>query len=291
MKYMLLVLSTLLLLVSHKSHGFTHQSLPHIYYVSFPAMTPDGELTVSGQYRVPRRQDTSNPMPAVVIVHSSGGVDSTGGWYAQSLNDSGIATLEIDLWSPRGYGGGTDDRPDSVQETLPDVFGALSYLANRTEIDATKIGLIGFSWGGVAAMLSATQPYYDLMGDGVNQFAGFVAHYPLCWTYNTILPGFEFTQLTGQPILIQVGSEDDYEDDPKSCKRFVRQLPNKIKKHIKVVTYRGAHHGWDRLEPALNVFDPFGYQGRGGLVDIAPNYFAAIKSKHKVNKFFNKLFK
>lgn len=266
------------------------ESLPHIYYVSFPVTTITGTLTVSGQYRLPRRT-INTPIPAVVIVHTSGGIDSTGGYYTEALNEIGIATLEIDMWSPRGHGGGTSDRPDTVQETIPDAFAALAYLAALPEIDSERIGLLGFSWGGVVTMLSATQQYYDLMGDGIHRFAGSVAHYPICWVYNhPIIPGFEVDQLVGQPVMIQVGAHDDYEADPSSCQTFVDSLPAQTKSLIQLNTYRHAHHAWDRLEPALSVFDQFGHRGVGGIVDLIPNRSIAKRSRQEVKRFFKRIF-
>ena len=290
MKYIQLLFLTLLFLVSSNSYSHGKKNvLPHIYYVNFPVYTPTGSLTLSAQYRVPR-QTVPNPMPAVVIIHNSGGIDSTGSFYAKGLNKMGIATLEIDMWSPRGYLGGTADRPDTVQETIPDAYAALAYLANRPEIDASNIGLLGFSWGGVVTMLAATQPYYDLMGDGVNQFAGFAAHYPLCWAYNhPFIPGFEFNQLVGKRVLIQVGAKDDYESDPWSCENFVDSLPVEVQALVELKTYRNAHHGWDRLEQRIRVYDPFGDRGQGSMVDLIPNKGIAKKSRRRINHFFEEV--
>jgi len=284
--FKLLLLTSLLILSTHLLAQHRKPQLPHIYYVSFPVYTPIESLTVSAQYRVPRGPQ-SQPLPAVIIIHSSGGVDSTGNWYAQGLNRLGIATLEIDMWSARELGGGTNDRPQTLQETMPDAYAALAYLASRPEIDANKIGLMGFSWGAVVTMLASTQPYYDLMGDGSNQFASFVAHYPLCWLYNhPQIAGFEYNQLVGKRVLIQVGAKDDYEADKKSCTNFVTSLSDEMQDLIQVKVYQGAHHGWDRLEQKITVFDQFGNRGQGAMVDLIPNQGIAIQSRRRVGAFF-----
>ncbi len=41
-------------------------------------------------------------VPAVLILHGSGGVDGRGAFYAQALQDAGIATLEITMFRPAG---------------------------------------------------------------------------------------------------------------------------------------------------------------------------------------------
>lgn len=78
-------------------------SVPTISYVSFqsPNLLPPGDpLTISGQLRIPIAQE---PIPAVVVLHGSAGLDSRGKLYTEALNDVGIATLEIDMWAARGY--------------------------------------------------------------------------------------------------------------------------------------------------------------------------------------------
>ncbi len=59
---------------------------------------------------------------------------------------SGISSLEIDMWAPRGLKGGLD-RPKSVADTFPDVFGAFRYLTTRPEFDALRIGVHGLLLG------------------------------------------------------------------------------------------------------------------------------------------------
>lgn len=84
------------------------------------------------------------------IAHGSSGVDSRGPYYAAQLNRAGIATLEIDMWAPRGLVGGAAGRPRTIAETLPDAFGGLKMLAADSRIDPKRIGIMGFSWVGSA---------------------------------------------------------------------------------------------------------------------------------------------
>lgn len=262
--------------------------LPHIYYVNIPVQTLEGVGQVSAQFRLPRTE-SSSPIPAVVILHSSGGVDSTGKYYAKALNNSGIATLELDLWGARGLLGGTVDRPASPLETLPDALAALHYLVQREEIDAERIGVIGFSWGGVLSMLTATEQYMSMTG-APYRFAGHVAHYPLCWLYNNpYAPGFEFSDLTGAPVMIQTGTRDDY-DQPETCPLMVSNLPEADRELVNLKVYRNAYHAWDRLEPELLVTDDASHLGTGGDVLLSPNRKIAMKSRRKVVRFFEQLF-
>ena len=72
----------------------------------------------------------------------------------QALGEANVATLELDQWSPRGLAGGSEGRPRTVHETLPDLYGARAYLAAHPRIDAARIGAMGFSFGGVACISS-----------------------------------------------------------------------------------------------------------------------------------------
>lgn len=261
---------------------------PRISYVTFPNASQERPLTIAGQLRVPMRDEN---VPAVVIVHGTNGVDSRGSYHAEALNDAGFATLELDMWSPRGLSGGAgpNGRPQGVPETLPDAYGALRYLASRAGIDAQRIGITGFSWGGVVSMLTATRPYSDLhMGDNPLRFAAHAPFYPICWGYNKI-PGYEFAELTGAPVFIQSGDCDAY-DEPDSCTRLVSSLPEQTRREVTVTMYAEAMHGFNRLEPAQIVNDPFSHLGRGGEVRFEANPDAAARSRQATVEFFKRAF-
>ena len=260
--------------------------LPFISYISIPVKTETESWLLSAQFRQPKLA-TSSPLPAVIILHSSAGVDKTGSFYASALNRAGIATLEVDLWGARNLQGGSANRPSSPQETLPDVFASLAYLAQNPNIDSTRIGVIGFSWGGVLSLLTATEQYMSMAGMPY-RFAGHVAHYPVCWLFNNV-PGFELSGLTGSPVMIQTGDRDDY-DLPETCPLLAANLAEQDKAFVQVKVYPRAYHAWDRLEPKLVVEDPYANLGQGGEVTLAPNYMAAYKSRYKVVKFFKGLF-
>lgn len=264
------------------------RSLPRVSYVTFPNVSQERPLTIAAQMRVPA---CAGNVPAVVVVHGTSGVDSRGSYHAQALNDAGIATLELDMWSPRGLNGGTEPggRPESVPETLPDAYGALLYLASRPWIDPQRIGITGFSWGGVVSMLTATRPYSDLyMGANPLRFAAHAPFYPVCWGYNRI-PGYEFAELTGAPVFIQSGECDAY-DEPGSCTDLVNGLPEQARRRVTVTMYPEATHGFNRLEPAQTVSDPYAHLGQGGEVRLEANPDAAARSRQATVDFFQHAF-
>ena len=238
-------------------------------------------LSIPGVLTLPG--DGPAPRPAVLIVHGSSGPDSRGPSYARELRDAGFVTLEIDMWAARGLRGGLD-RPKTLHETLPDIFDAFRYLASRRQVDASRIGILGFSWGGVLSMLSATRAVSErFLGHGA-RFAAHAPLYPVCWLYNRA-PGFEFRELTGAPVFLQCGEADTY-DEPDTGARLARSVAEFAPGVLSVETYKGATHAFDRSEPEIVVNDPFAHLGKGGEVRFAYNAEAAALARANTRDFF-----
>jgi uncharacterized protein len=281
-----LLLCSLLMTSVYVEAKEAKQQLPHINYVNLPVQINESvSLDIGAQLRIPR--NLTEPAPAVILLHSSGGVDSTGQFYAKKFNKHGIVTLEVDMWGGRGLAGGGSDRPSSPHETLADAYTALAYLAQRPDVDPTKIAIMGFSWGGVVSMLTATNQF-DSAANLPFKFAAHIAHYPICYGYNQI-PGFEFNNLTGAPVLIQSAELDGY-DYPGACPVMVSQIPAADQALVEVVQYEGVQHTWDRLEPEIVVEDPFSNLGAGGLVTLSPDTKTAKKSRRKALRFLQSVF-
>jgi uncharacterized protein len=253
--------------------------------ITFQSLDPIKPLTVPAVLRIP--DYGPRPMPAVVIVHGSGGVDSRGVSYARELNNAGIATLEIDMWAARGITG-AENRPKTVPETLPDAYGAFSYLVTNPAIDSKRIGIMGFSWGGVVSMLTATKPYTNRYLGSEMKFAAHAPNYPVCWVYN-VVPGYEFKNFTGAPVFIQTGELDAY-DLPDTCLNLVRSLASVAPDLLSIKIYPGATHAFDRSEPAITIADPFSHLGKGGDVLFAPDPEAAKEARAATTSFFKSRF-
>jgi dienelactone hydrolase len=252
---------------------------------------PPGPLTVKGKLKLPVRFQwrkrcflPGKNLPAVVILHGSAGVDFRGDFYARAVNAAGIATLEIDMWEARGINGAAD-RPQAPIITYPDAFGALKFLSVHPNIGPDRIGVMGFSWGGAVTLASATELYANKFGGGL-RFSAHVAHYPICYAANSTIPGSEFYDLTGAPILIQIGEEDDYDNGSAPCFALRNSLVPEEQSMVEVISYEGAFHGWDRLEVPIKVEDPFSNRGLGGEVEIVPNATRAYEARNKVVRFF-----
>ncbi len=303
--YFLIVLLTIFITPSYarEDSECRYDPIPAISFIELQSLDltqrPPGPLTVKGKLSVPVKSYQSRRcylpkqgLPAVVILHGSNGVDSRGDFYARALNAEGIATLEIDMWEARGVTG-VANRPPLPFFTYPDAFAALTYLSSYPGIDPGRIGVMGFSWGGVVTMASATQRFATQFGGGL-RFKAHVAHYPICYAYNNPrIPRSEFggnasNPLTGAPILIQIGDEDGYDDGSARCLALKAALSTEEQRIVKVITYEGAFHAWDRLQVPITVADPFAHLGSGGTIELIPNVGQAYKSQEKAVRFFLK---
>jgi dienelactone hydrolase len=242
-------------------------------------------LTVAGKLSTPAQGD---PAPGVLICHGSDGVDGRGAFHAEALNAAGIATFEIDMWAARGVGRGAAARPRSVPETLPDAFAAAAFMARQPEIDAARIGILGFSWGGVVSLLTATRRWRDDLGAAAPPLVAHAAMYPVCWSYGTV-PGFSLDALTGEAILIQAGDADAY-DGPDGLDQLLARLPPASRALVRGITHKGAGHAFDRQGETKEINDPFAHKGKGGPVTMAFNAEAAAAAREMNVAFFREAF-
>ena len=280
---------------------------PPVRFVQFASpnlASTSTPLTIKGKLSMPAGPDRKqgcggkHSVPAVVILHGSSGIDARGDFYEAALNAAGIATLQIDMWEARGVTGGAN-RPAAPILTEPDAFSALAFLAAQPGIAADRIGVLGFSWGGVMSMAAAERLYAGMFGGG-RQFKAHVAHYPVCYAYNSTFPtlpppaqfGTQFLHLTGAPVLIQVGSSDDYDNGAGRCRALAQAVNPSNGNVVQVVEVPNAEHAWDRLMVPITVADPFGNEGsvfatgKVPSVTLAPNVEEAYAARERVARFF-----
>lgn len=252
--------------------------------VTFLAATRvDPEASVRAELRLP---ESPAKLPAVVIIHGSGGLfDRAGDDYIAALNKAGIATLQLNLF-PKG------GRPASPRLNLPHTYGSLIYLARHPRIDPARVGVMGFSWGGVLSIQSASSELNEIYTSGQYKFAAHLPLYPVCWSrqwemegHNKFYPTNIYKSVTGAPVHILAGEDDQY-DDSDSCPKFVQALPDTVRKYFAVTIYPGAGHSWDTHENR-NGIDPAAYKGRGGNVSHYRNDKAAAQSLAFAVKFFS----
>lgn len=217
--------------------------------VSFPSYTPqtihdirsgnwkvDG-VHISGDLSLP---DGTDPVPVVVVVHGSGHVDNLSEWNAllrDRLSRAGIAMFAIDSYSNRGISATTSNQGLlSKAARIVDAFQAFAFLRRHPRIDARRIGITGYSFGGIVSLLATDRKVSDVLAGHDRYFAASMPVYPSCMsTWRTPTP-------TPAPMLILAGEKDDY-TWAKYCVAFAERM-QKLGYPVSVKVYPDTHHNW-----------------------------------------------
>ena len=179
---------------------------------------------------------------AVLVVHTIGGYrEANEGYAAAELRKSGFATLTYDSFAARGTTGvAMSGSPGYLPAGVADAYAALRLLASEPKIDADRIAIVGFSFGGEVAHLTAFEPLRSALNPGQGRFAAHVAFYP-AGNFGVIA---ERGAYTGSPVLMLLGEKDDNLPVAKveSYLAYARAAGNPAP--IETVTYPGAYHAW-----------------------------------------------
>jgi len=151
-----------------------------------------GELRGGGYLAVP---DRPGPRPAVVVIHEAFGLNDNIKDICRRFADAGYVALAVDLFTDRNravcmtrYMAGL--LLGSVNRYgINDLKAALTYLAKSRDVDANRMGAIGFCMGGGFAIawactdsrLKAIAPFYSTNPrplDVVSRLCPVVGSYP-----------------------------------------------------------------------------------------------------------------
>lgn len=181
------------------------------------------------------------PYPALVIAHGSAGVQEKDAQrWVPLLNHMGIATFAVDSFKPRSISRSDDDQSVLDQSANDaDALSALKLLASDPRIDASRIGVMGFSRGGIVALETAIEPFRQGVIDNGLRFAAHIAFYPGCGLRYWRTP----SPLTGAPIMMALAENDDYVP-PRACIAYadaMKQAGQDVELHV----YAGAYHDFD----------------------------------------------
>jgi dienelactone hydrolase len=199
-----------------------------------------GTVTISANLVFP--DEKQDRYPAVVVVHTlSGYRDANEGYVAAELRKSGFATLTYDSFAARGTTGKTmSASPGYLPAGVTDAYAALRLLASEPRIDVDRIAIVGFSFGGEVAHLTAFERLRSALNPGPGRFAAHVAFYP-AGNLGVIA---ERGAYTGSPVLMLLGEKDDNLPVAKieSYLAYARAAGHPAP--IETVTYPGAYHAW-----------------------------------------------
>lgn len=206
--------------------------------VQFPSISPSEPVTLTGYLY---RPEGAGPFPAMVLLHTIGGLRPHVFNWAEWLKAEGYVALAVDSLSPRGLSGISlargQVRPPGVHKVVEDALGAIVYLRSLHFVDRERIGVMGWSYGAMAALQAARERYGQLALLYGGPFRGAVAFYPEC--------GY-LAEDTRIPILLLLGEADDW-TPPGLCVQVAKRL-QQAGQTISWTVYPEAHHGFDQAE-------------------------------------------
>lgn len=258
---------------------------------------------VWGELHVP--SNLTEKLPIVVLLHSNAGIVGVGDFYARALNSAGIATLEVDSFTPRGVRSGNDRSAPVLCDRLQDVWGAFVFLAKDERFNPKRIGVAGFSSGAAVAIMSGmgVRPARLARDNSIlpreQVYAAHFALYPACANImddhqrirSWINPGRpQNWGATHKPIHIVSGTSDDFEFNPKTdCLRMRQEFPE-VASQLTVRMVGGATHAFDWPNAPPPGFSPFAKAQTGGMVTMRYSADEAeIARKEMVEFFLEKL--
>jgi dienelactone hydrolase len=207
----------------------------------------DGKLVhIGAELRLP---PGTSRIPAVVLIHGSGGVGANVDMWAQELNAMGIAVLILDTFTGRGITQTITDQSQLASFSMVlDAYKGLELLSTHPRIDPQRIAVMGFSKGGFAAMYASMRRFQRMWGPANLEFAAYIPFYARCDT-----PYLEDENVSDHPIRFFHGGADDYV--PVAPTRVYVERLKRAGKDVQLVVYDGARHSFDNpLNPAVLSF-------------------------------------
>ncbi|MBV9347451.1 MAG: dienelactone hydrolase family protein [Pseudolabrys sp.] len=187
--------------------------------------------------------DGKPPFPAVVVLHGCNGIAPNTRVWARRLASWGYAALIIDSFTPRGFRNVcARGRDFSGQERAKDAFAGAAYLRTRPDIDAERIGVLGYSHGGWTALAASVRSIAE--ANGGKPFAAAVALYPNC---PPVAPPL------ASDVLILAAEADDW-TPARRCIDLVARYEQASEHKPLLKIYPGAYHSFDAAAPERVYF-------------------------------------
>lgn len=176
--------------------------------------------------------------PGIVAMHGCAGVTGRRGdllpiyrdW-AERLVGEGYSVLFVDSFGSRGFRQQCTQKPRQIipKERAEDALAAAAWLAKRSDIDASRLALVGWSHGGSTTLWAVDARRQKPEAD----FKTAIAFYPGCAT-----PSQQAGWGTRMPLTILIGAADDW-TPAEPCRALQRRA------NVRYIEYPGAYHAFD----------------------------------------------
>jgi len=207
-----------------KSHGFFSS-------VSNAIFKPEGD----------------GPFPAVVLVHTCGGIQPHISDRAKELIAAGFVVLVQDSYGPRGHTIFCTAAGVGAPRVYKDSFDALNHLTRLKVVDPSRIYLVGLSLGSFAAAAVSSAEVARWIGTQV-RFRASVGWYGACTFDVGPYPRWELLRRdVDRPVMLLMAKHDG-ETPIADCFPLLENLKAEGKP-VAWHVYEDATHGWDKSDP------------------------------------------
>jgi dienelactone hydrolase len=229
--------------------------------VPFPEAPRPGSV-----YHSLQKPDGAGPFPAVVLLHTCGGLQQHVLEWSVRFRDHGYVAVVLDSFTPRGEKSVCGNWRVSLDEVAADAYAALAHLRTRPYVDAQRIGVMGFSYGAMATLRLTSASYRGSGHPRATNFGAAVALYPYCTDSRAGLPPDARERLNNlhddvdTPLLILLAGLDD-QAPPQGCAEKAEAL-GRAGRPVSFKLYPGAPHAFDMTN-----------MGTEGRRDARGNYY------------------
>jgi len=228
-----------------KISSYTVPSWPNQYSSIKDGSYKKNPVMVDAFIAFPKKGE--GPFPVVIFAHASGGARLfTNEWFkfnrqaAKSLMKKGIAVLFLDNFSARGVRSTSSNQiAVSHFSTYIDAFMALEYLSKDPKINIKKVGITGWSRGGMISLMVSDKRLRDALVSKDLYFAAAQPRSPDCWSAGM----FRNPQpIKDTKIWMVLGGADNF-TRAEPCV----EMGEKIRANggdIEITVKKGWHHGF-----------------------------------------------
>jgi dienelactone hydrolase len=233
----------------------------------------------------------AGPFPALVVMHTCGGLRQELWDWARLALDRGYVVFVMDSLGQRGV---SAQQGCSASTWVPpsrgakDAFQAREHLRKFAFVDQDRVALLGFSWGAMVGLFVSNGAIASQLSS--SRYAAVVGLYPICYVAgSTFYPAIEWLRPeVDRPLLVLMGEEDN-EAPPAACIPRLERLAQKgapVEWHV----YPATTHCWDCR--TLDNFSKTEFLGptivyrydRKVMLDSAERTFAFLAKHLKIDK-------